>query len=813
MMKRICKVKMVLLVLIVLFSALARSQNLTQTVRGKIYDTDTKLPLVGTTVIVKEPAPLVATTTDANGNFRLENILTGRITLQLSSIGYETKTIPNIVVNSGKEVVLDLSLRESVVKMDEIVIRATKNKGEASNKMALLSARSVSFEKTNRYAGAFNDPSRILTNFAGVTNQSGNNNIIVRGNSPKYVQWRLEGVAITNPNHFEDQNSSSTGMSALNNNLLAASDFYTGAFSPEYGNVLSGIYDVKLRAGNNEKFESTFGFGLIGTDFTVEGPFKKDYAGSYLINYRYSTATLLNDIGLVDFGGIPKYQDATFKVVLPTKKMGNFSVYGLWGLSSFLFEDIEPDFMSTPGDRNMNSKIIEDFEKKNYLVNVGLTHTMPVNEKSFIKTNLTYSGNGGNDRVYEAIITNTDNNDGGFLLDTLDKNLNFKSNLNTSVYRGAIAYKTKINAKNKVDIGVKYSHFNFDHYQSSLDSSNTRFTLVDYNGDIGLLGSYISWNHRLNEKITIVSGIHYFNVLYNNKSSIEPRLAMRWQLNNANSIHAGYGKHSTMERIHNYFSKITLEDRSITEPNHDLDLLKANHFVLGYEKRFTENLLIKAEAYFQYLYDLPVENLDTSYYATINEGVEYRYVDLVNKGKGRNFGIELTLERFFSKSYYYLVNASFFDSKYKSLDGVCRNTQFNGNYLINILCGKEFSKLGKSNNQTLSLNAKVLFGGGMRIIPLLRDEQGNLAVDPETNNYWDYQKAYENKLDDIYHVTFSASYKWNKPKATHELFLSIENVTNNSSRVSEYYDASKPNSIGYKTQTSLFPNFMYRVYF
>ena len=797
----------------VMFSLGVMSQNLTQTVRGKVYDADNQLPLIGATIVILETEPLLAASTDLDGNFKLENVPVGRITIQLSYMGYESITMPNIVVNSGKEVVLDLPMRESAVALNEIIVKAPKIKGEADNQMALISARSVSFEESNRYAGAFNDASRMLTNFAGVTTQSGNNNIIVRGNAPKYVQWRLEGVEMANPNHFDDQNSSSTGMCALNTNLLANSDFYTGAFSPEYGNVLSSVYDVKLREGNNEKFEGTFGFGLIGTDFTVEGPIKKGYAGSYLVNYRYSTATIISDLGIVDFGGIPKYQDATFKIVLPTKKTGSFSFYGLSGLSSFMFEDVKSDFMSTPGDADMQANIVEDFEKNNYLLNIGLAHTMPINKKSYIKTNLSYSANGSGDRVYESAIVRTDTYEGGFLYDTTNRAVNFKSDINTSVYRGAITYSNKLNSKNRIQAGVNYALTHGGQTQSALNTDSVRVSLVDFNGTLDVFRNFISWKYRVNEKIDIVTGIHNMNVLFNGKLAIEPRIAIRWALNASNSIHVGYGKHSTTERLHNYYAKVILEDGSVVEPNHDLDLLMAHHVVLGYEKRFTENLMAKIEVYGQYLYNLPVENIDTSYYATLNEGVDYRYVDLVNEGKGRNVGVELTVERFFANNYYFLINTSLFDSKYKALEGVFRNTAYNGNYLATVLGGKEFDNLGKKNNQILSVNAKVFFGGASKIIPLLRDEQGNLAVNPQNNSYWDYGRAYKDKLDAIYYITLSASYKWQKPKTTHELFLSVENITNAQGRQTEFYDASEPNSIGYKTQTALFPNFMYRIYF
>ncbi len=345
--------KVILLSLfLALYAAMAFSQNLTQTVRGAILDADSRLPLIGVTVVIVGSNPLVGTATDANGNFKFENVPIGRIALKTSYIGYESITIPDIVINSGKESVLDITLQESIVKLDEVVVKANKN-GEAINDMAMISSRSISPEETKRYAGGYDDPSHILKNFAGVSKTaSGNNDIIVRGNSPKYIQWRLEGTEIMNPNHQADQNSTIGGFSALNNKLLSASDFYTGAFSPEYGNVLSGVYDVKLRPGNNEKFETMAGVGIMGTDFTFEGPFIKGYGGSFIVNYRFSNIGLIQKLGLVDgINGVSTtFQDATFKVVLPTKKVGTFSFFGLGGSDILKAEDVEQHVWQTPGD-------------------------------------------------------------------------------------------------------------------------------------------------------------------------------------------------------------------------------------------------------------------------------------------------------------------------------------------------------------------------------------------------------------------------------------------------------------------------------
>jgi hypothetical protein len=811
-MKRIISTTLI----IAMLTTLAFSQNLRQTVRGTINDNDSKLPLIGATVIIIGTNPLIGTTTDVNGIFRFDNIPIGRIAVKTSYLGYDPKTISDIVVNSGKEVVLDLTMQESVTKMGEVVVKAFRKKGVAVNDMSQLSTHSITLEETKRFTGGMDDPARVVSSFAGVASTpDGSSDIIVRGNSPKYMQWRLDGAEISSPYHMDDQNSSFGALTALNNNLLTTSDFYTGAFSSEYGDVLSCVYDVKLRPGNNEKFEATGGIGLMGTELTLEGPFKKGYAGSYLFNYRYSTITLINELGIVDVPGVVDYQDATFKVVLPTKRAGTFSVYGLGGLSGFSMENMGPAGLSTPGRPTTNALNSKDFYKKNYLANFGINHTLSLNSKSFVKTSINYSGTGANDDIFETDTIRMFNFENNRAIDSISPRMQMiQSSIMNSAIRGAIIYSNKINAKDKIQIGTKYTLYSFNYNQNIFNNEEASLINInDFKVNAGAINNFISWKHSLNEKINIVTGLNNMNILNKSISTLEPRFSIGWNINKTNSMHAGYGMHSTTESMHNYYTKIQQNDDTYIEPNKNLGLLKAHHFVLGYEKHFTENLLGKVEVYYQALYNLPVENIDTSYYATINEGIDYKYVELVNKGSGKNYGMEISIEHFFDKNFYFLLNGSLFDSKYKSLEGVWRNTRYNNNYIVNILCGKEFKNLGKKQNQILALNTKILFEGGERYIPLLRDDQGNVAVEPQNDRYFDYSKAYNNKLDNIFRLNLSISYKFNKPRATHEIFLDLMNLTNNQARLVEYYDESKPGNIGYKTAFGFFPNLMYRVYF
>ncbi len=805
-----------LLLFLILLITKGFSQDLTQTIRGTITDQDSKIPLAGVTVILANSDPIIGVSTDINGRFKLDRIPIGRAAIKLSYIGYENKTISNLVINSGKEVVLDLTMLETIEEMNEIVLSTNQKRGRPVNDMAIISSRSISLEESSRFASGFNDPSRIVSSYSGVaTTQDGSNDIIVRGNSPKYVQWRLEGVPITNPNHFSDQNAGGgSGVSSLNNNLLATSDFYTGAFSPEYGNVLSGVYDLKLRSGNNEQFESTFGFGILGTDFTIEGPFKKGYTGSYLLNYRYSTISIIDDLGLVDVGGIPKYQDLTFKVVLPTKRAGHFSIFGLGGYSKLSLEDIKRSIWQTPGDRSYLGDIVEDMDKESHLFNTGINHMINLNKNSFIRTSLSFSSEGIDDHVFESSVVETTNDLGQTVSDTINKMLNYRNSLDKLIYRGSIKYDNKINSRNKIQFGITYSIFDYKNQQSQLNKTlDGRTILVDFDETVNTIRNFVSWKHRFNEDITMITGLQQVNILLNNKHTLEPRIALNWDINSTNSIHMGYGKHSKMESVHHYFTKIRLENGEFIEPNKDLDVLKAHHYVIGFKKQFSNTLKLNIEAYYQDLYNLPVENDANSHFSTINEGLDYKYVDLVNKGTGENYGVELTLERFFSNNIYYMINGSLFNSKYTNLAGVERNTLFNGNYIFNLLCGKEFTKLGQKKNQTLSLNLKLYYGGGQKYIPLLRDAQGELAVNPEKGDFWDYDKAYDNSIEDNYQLSLSMSYKFNRSKATHEIFINFDNLTNTKGRLSEFYDENEPNSVGYTTQFGFFPNLMYRVYF
>ena len=215
----------------------------TTAIKGWIKDKVSEQTLIGVNVVLTGMNDTLGSLTDETGRFLFQNVVPGRYKIHISYLGYATEEIPNILVTSGKEVTLEIGMEELLQSIKEVVITAATDKDKAINEMASISARTFSLEEVTRYSGGRNDASRLVANFAGVsTSNDSRNDIVVRGNSPAGILWRLEGISIPNPNHFSTLGTTGGPVSALNTNLLKNSDFITSAFPAEYGNAISRYF-------------------------------------------------------------------------------------------------------------------------------------------------------------------------------------------------------------------------------------------------------------------------------------------------------------------------------------------------------------------------------------------------------------------------------------------------------------------------------------------------------------------------------------------------------------------------------------------
>jgi hypothetical protein len=768
------------IVTLTLTTIAASAQEIQQTIRGTIVDQDSQMPLIGATVVVVGSTPLMGTTTDLEGRFRLTGVPVGRVTLKISFIGYEEKMIPNLLVGSAKEEIVDVTLAESVNQLEEIVVNGNAGKGEVLNEMALSSAHTFSVEETSRYAGSFDDPARMATAFAGVNgNAEGNNDIIVRGNSSKGILWRLEGIAIPNPNHFSAEGSTGGPINALSSKMLTNSDFFTGAFAPEYGDATSGVFDMKLKKGNNERREYSAGISTLGLDVTAEGPIKEGGRGSYIANYRYSALDLLDKAGIVDFGGVPRYQDLSFKIQLPTNNKHNLALFGLGGLSGI--ED--------------SDTVEGSFNQQNKLGVLGLSHIWQMNEDMYLKSSLAATGS---DNAYWFAAPNEQ---GGF--DERER-----GNFGKSSLIAATTFNYKINTRHKIESGLILTRLNFNMNTSSWDPEQAQ--LVNELSDIGhssTLQAFTTWKYRLSESLTMVGGVHYLQFALNQNSSIEPRFAMKWDVTERQSFNVGAGLHSKLESVSTYLAKQYADDGTFSQPNKNLEISRAAHFVVGYGNQIAPNMNLKVETYYQHLYEVPVENSTESSYSLLNVTDGYTTRNLVNEGTGRNYGVELTLERYLHNGLYYMNTVSLFRSLYTAMDGVERKSTFDNNYVANLIGGKEWQVGSTAKHKVLFVNAKLAVIGGKRYSPINLEESINAGT-----TVIDEVNPFSMKSDDIFRTDFSIGLRRNRARITTELKLDIQNVLNNQTVVGEYY-SNETQSIQQSTQLGLLPTISYKISF
>lgn len=771
----------------------AFAQNGTQTVRGVIRDQESKQPLIGATVVIMNGEVAGGAVTDADGNFKIERVPLGRKTLKVTYIGYEPLTVPDIIVTAGKEVVLQLTMTESVNTMNDVVVSYDRKKDRTvtNNEMATVSSRSFNPDDTKKFAGALGDPSRMAANFAGVVaGNDSRNDIVVRGNSPNAMLWQLEGVNIPNPNHFGSSYNTGGPVSMLNSNNIGKSDFFTSAFPAQYGNANGGVFDLVLREGNNEKREYLAQVGFNGFELGAEGPFSANSKASFIFNYRYSTLGLMKDMGidLGTGGATPLYQDMNFKVAIPTKGKGKLTFWGMGGFSSIDLLGKDVDTTQT----NYYGAIDQDARPRFRSGVAGAGYEKSLGAKTWAKFTLAASQSA---QTYSV---------DSIALPTENRYKMGEANFTDTKYSAVFNLTHKFNAKNSLNAGFTNDLTQFDYFNKDVYNKGTIDTIrVDQQGVVNLSQAYVQLKHRFNARFTANVGVHtqYHNI--NKQFVAEPRLGLRYALNDRSSLNVGYGMHHQTMPVYNMF----VRNMKGEESNKDVDFTRSNHFVLGYENNLTQLLRLKVEVYYQVIDQVPVNNYPSSYSA-LNIGASFApsdESDLVNKGTGTNYGVELTLERYYSKGFYFLVTGSVFDSKYKGSDGIERNTAFNTIYAANVLGGKEF-KVGKNGN-ILYVNLKFTTIGGKYFTPL-----DFAASQARSKAVYDDSKAFSERQDPYFRADMKIGYRKDFKASSLEFAIDFQNITNHKNIFSQGYNKYN-NTISYEYQQGFFPVPMFRYTF
>ena len=771
-------------------------------IKGKVLDKQSELPLMGASVELLGAEMSKGVVTDFDGYFTITGVPIGRQTIRVSYIGYETSTIPDIEVSTGKDVDITVVLTESFGSLDEIVLTSSTNKIRSLNKFSGVSARQFGVKEVGRYAGGRSDVARLASNFAGVASpDDSRNDIVVRGNSPTGLLWRVEGIPIPSPNHFSALGTTGSPVSALNPNLLKNSDFITSAFPAEYGNAIGGVFDLGFRNGNKDEYEYSFQMGAFtGLEGTAEGPLNRKNNGSFLVAARYSLIGLIGGAGTSD---TPNYADLSFNLNLGKSKLGTFSLFGIMGTSSIdlIGEDFDEDDLFSAEDEN-------SYVTSNIAV-LGAKHLLNIGEKSYLKTVLAGASNSSAFEEDRIIDLDTDS----------ERIIRFaESNNEETRITFSTLFNTKINNKLTLRTGLLLENFSADLNRKQRDEQEDLngdgdpdlVTIRSINGSYNVFQPYIQTKYRLTEKLTLNTGIHTMYSDLNKQFVLEPRASMSYKIHPKHTINLGYGLHH--QNIATPLLFLNEEVNGvITNPNENLDFVRSQHYVLGYDVKIAPSWRAKIETYYQKIENAAIDGSPSSY-SSLTEGADFTFssnnTDLVSSGTGENIGLELTLEKSFSKGYHALITSSFFESTYKGSDGIERSTPFNTGHIVNFLAGKEY-KFGENKKNVFSIDARFVTSGGNRFTPVNLVASQNVGSEILQDDAA-FSEQYEDylRLDLKFGVTFNS----NKKKTSHKFYIDFQNLTDRDNVFVRRYNRGT-NNVEQINQIGFFPDFGYKFQF
>ncbi len=771
----------------------ALGDDLRQTVRGTVVESLTGAPIMSATVVVLETKPVKGAKTARDGSFKIQNVPIGRYSIKISSLGYKPTIISNIVLSSAKECVVEVKLEESVSKSKGVKVSAEQIENDVLTKSS-LSGSTFTIEEAQRYAGSLRDPARMASGLAGaMSSNDQRNEIVVRGNSPTGFLWRLEGLEIPNPSHFATNGTTGGGVSILNSNNLADCQFMTGAFPSEIGNTVSGAFDLKLRKGNNEKAEYTVQAGVMGIEAGIEGPLGG--GSSYAANYRYSTFSLVDKLGgpMDELPGIPHYQDAVFNIDLKEiDGIGKFSIFGLLGKSEMKFKyklkEKDGDEFSTY-DEMMNKNSSDD-----HLFGVfGVSHSYFFSENTVLNSRLGFTG------AKNTLEIDTILNPDKMIQDT-----------KTSEMKYIISSKLlhKFDSQNRITVGFAVDFITYDYLDSLLRPGAAQFVVqTKLSGSTALANGFVEYCHKFSDELAATVGVHVTHLGLNNSFAAEPRADIRWKMNEASSLSFAAGLHSQAQPFLFYLYRNQSGTQTGENTNKNLGFSRSAQAVLGYEQQLTDKLRFKAEGYFQYHYDVPVERTASSF-SMLNVGgpdLEIPFRDnLRNGGTGKNYGIEFTLEKQFSNKHYYMLTGSVYDSKYKGSDGVEHNTVFNGNFALNVLGGTEIA-LGAGI--AMMLDGRISYIGGRSHSPILLEESRAAGY-----TITDDTRAYEERYSNYFRADLKLGVRMNYSSTSHTIGIDVFNVTDQKNVFKYVYNPATRN-VEKMYQYLFFPNIYYKLQF
>lgn len=756
-------------------------QEYVQTIKGNIVDAKNLKPIVGAVVTVI--GTKFGASADKNGDFKIQNVPLGRYSIKVSSLGYELR-IFNILLTSGRELVLNVQLHEDVIKMKEIEVIDKKANFLPINESVVVSATEFSIDDVQRFAGSRMDPARMAQNFAGVLGANDTrNDIIIRGGSPIELLWRIDGLDIPNPNHFATQGATGGPVGAINTMLLDNSDFLSGAFPAEYYDKNSGVFDLRFRQGNRDKYEYYAQLGFNGLELGAEGPLSFT-PGSFIASYRYSFLGLLQAMG-IDFGftGIPQYQDFAFKTDIT--KFGNhhFSLTGIIGTSDIHIKQSESEEVYT-GD--------QDIKNGTDFLGLALNWTYLISDKLFLKTMIGTSLS--RFRTFVDSITTDQNNKVLALTPWWDS----KSDENYHTIKSILNFSPSKSHYIKFGAEYRYRFFNFKEQRLTPSEDGTYYSLIA-NDNTNQFFSFVDWNYKITPNLSVILGLAQNYLQVSNKNYFDPRASIKYHLFENHSLNLGFGVNHQSLPLTIYYQ---------SEFNKKLESMRSVHYVMGYNWTMSEDVLFKFETYYKDISKVPVDYGKATSFSLLNSGANFGRVfaddTLITNGIGRAYGAELTLMKHFTNHYYILSTFSYVRQQYKGSDNIWRWGAFDNQIIFNLLVGYEWVI---SPSFAIEFSGRYTIAGGSPYTPIDTSKSINYS-----QTYYLDDQAFSLRNPNYQRFDIRIDFRDNYKSFAIISYISIENLFNHKNILLRIWD-SKNQKEKIVNQLGVFPVGGFRIEF
>ncbi len=715
--------------------ALSQDKIHTGAIKGNVIDAETKVPLIGVNVVVVGTEKGAAT--DSGGAFIIKKLPVGSYILQFDYIGYEQLKKTDIIVRSGRSTVVYAELKMTALDGKEVVVTSNYFSKVEDEPTSVVS---FSYEEIRRAPGSAGDVSRIimgLPSIAKVNDQT--NNLVVRGGSPVENGFFVDNIEIPNINHWPAQGTSGGAIGLLNVDFIRDVSFYSGGFSPKYGDKLSAIMDLDLREGNRSEFDGQLDLNFSGFGGVAEGPlFNKK--GSFLVSVRRSYLDFLVDAIDIGTSVAPRYGDMQGKLV-----------YDINQNHKIMLVSVSGDDHNNPDRKAAEENDMIVYGNQDIYQNTtGINWRAIWNKKGYSNTSFAYTSLKYREDFFE---TNTALH--------LIKNRSLEQ---TVKFRNVNHFR--LDKKNSIEFGIETKRIGQDYnnfYSQYTDALGDATQAFNFNKKINATTFAAFLNYKLKPfaKLASTWGLRFDHFSYNNKSSISPRFSFSYDLTSLTSISGSAGL---------FYQNIPLILLSQNESNKSLKIPMATHYILGIEHLISANTKFTLEFYQKNYSHFPLDPGQPQLF--LFDEIVYRYgfffnhEKLVDSGKAYSRGVEITLQKKLKQNFYGLLGASYFRAKYKGSDYNWKNRVYDNRLIFSMQGGYKL-------NNKWEFSLRWIFAGGTPYTPFDLEKSKGLK-----RSVLDENRINDARYPDYHSLNIRFDRRFNFKASNLIFYFSVWNVYN-----------------------------------